>query len=100
MMEPLLMKRVLIPLAVVAAGCLLMPFIGLWGNHSAKINRAAAGSQVDPVEPLSADEPRVEFAQDRVAKGGDVQPLPFDGQRAMTYLRKVCDLGPRISGSP
>ncbi len=36
------------------------------------------------------------FAEDRL--GGE-KPVAFDGERAMSYLRKLCDLGPRISGS-
>ena len=26
--------------------------------------------------------------------------VPFDGERAMTYLKQICDLGPRVSGTP
>src|SRR5262245_2650735 len=29
----------------------------------------------------------------------EVKPVAFDAKRAMQYLEKVCDLGPRISGS-
>jgi hypothetical protein len=34
-------------------------------------------------------------AQDKVGK-----PAPFDGKRAMDYLKEICALGPRISGTP
>jgi glutaminyl-peptide cyclotransferase len=26
--------------------------------------------------------------------------IPFDGQKAYAYLKQICDLGPRVSGSP
>jgi glutaminyl-peptide cyclotransferase len=46
--------------------------------------------------------PRDEFAQDREGPMGnaDAKPVPFDGKRAMEYLKAVCDIGPRQSGSP
>ena len=42
--------------------------------------------------------PKVGFAEDRVPKSGDPKTA-FDGDRAMKYLKQLCDLGPRISGS-
>ena len=49
--------------------------------------------------PGVADPQAGEFAalrgQDKVAK-----PAPFDGQRAMKYLKEICALGPRMSGTP
>ena len=39
------------------------------------------------------------FAEDRVPKKLDVKPIPFDGDRAIKYLKALCDLGPRVSGS-
>ncbi len=29
-----------------------------------------------------------------------VRPVPFDKERAMKYLQRLCELGPRISGTP
>jgi hypothetical protein len=47
----------------------------------------------------SNDPQKGEFAsarpQDKIAK-----PAPFDGKRAIGYLKQICDLGPRISGTP
>ena len=43
--------------------------------------------------------PKVGFAEDRVPKPGDSKPGACDGDRAMKYLKQLCDLGPRISGS-
>jgi hypothetical protein len=40
---------------------------------------------------------RDEFAGDRVGPGN---PVAFDGKRAMGYLKAVCDIGPRMSGTP
>ena len=41
------------------------------------------------------DDQSGQFGVDRVKKGA----VPFEGNRAMTYLKKICALGPRISGS-
>src|SRR5438874_1683589 len=37
--------------------------------------------------------PREKFAEDRPA------PVPFDADRAMGYLKALCQIGPRLSGS-
>jgi hypothetical protein len=37
------------------------------------------------------------FAADRVSK--EVKEIPFDGDRAMKYLREICKIGPRMSGT-
>jgi hypothetical protein len=46
---------------------------------------------------VSDRKPSDEFAADRDAAPGGA--LPFDAARAMGYLKQLCDLGPRISGS-
>jgi hypothetical protein len=38
------------------------------------------------------------FAADRESTGTE-KPAPFDGARAMDYLKQLCAIGPRISGS-
>lgn len=45
--------------------------------------------------------PKVGFAEDRVPKPGEtkIERNSVDGDRAMKYLNRLCDLGPRISGS-
>lgn len=47
----------------------------------------------------ASDPPK--FAQDRVAPQGlpNVNEIPFDADRAIKYLKQLCDIGPRISGS-
>ncbi|MBI2804070.1 MAG: M28 family peptidase [Planctomycetes bacterium] len=60
-----------------------------------------------PTLPSSDNEPDInaneiqdgQFGIDRVGKGADFKPVPFDGKRAVGYLEKICALGPRISGS-
>jgi hypothetical protein len=37
------------------------------------------------------------FAEDRVPR--DLKAVPLDGERAMKYLKQLCDIGPRVSGS-
>jgi hypothetical protein len=44
-------------------------------------------------QQVSFDAEETEFA------GDDTKPAPFDGKRAMKYLRSICSLGPRISGT-
>lgn len=39
------------------------------------------------------------FAADRAGPALPA-PAPFDGDRAMRYLTTLCDIGPRVSGSP
>ena len=48
---------------------------------------------------LSVDEEQEsdQFAADRAAPVAD--PIALDGKRALSYLKSVCDIGPRISGS-
>jgi len=52
-----------------------------------------SAAQDEPKSP-----PKVGFAEDRVPKPGDPKTV-LDGDRAMKYLKQLCDLGPRISGS-
>ena len=65
---------------------------------------AAVGCQPDSsAQDDAKSPPKVGFAEDRVPKPGDpkteAKPNPVDGERAMKYLRQLCDLGPRVSGS-
>jgi glutaminyl-peptide cyclotransferase len=41
--------------------------------------------------------PPTDFAADRTVAGGT--PVPFEPKRAMSYLEKLCAIGPRISGT-
>jgi hypothetical protein len=41
---------------------------------------------------------KAKFGEDRVTDP-DPKPTPFDGERAIKYLKQICDLGPRVSGS-
>jgi hypothetical protein len=52
--------------------------------------------------PLNLGDPqekrdREQFAQDR--ESNPLVPLPFDGEQALTYVRDLCKIGPRISGT-
>jgi glutaminyl-peptide cyclotransferase len=57
--------------------------------------------------PESAAEPpkKTQFGEDRVNKSDDSKPkpaeppTPFDGARAVKYVKQLCDIGPRVSGS-
>lgn len=49
----------------------------------------------------SEPQERLPFAIDRVPGGAkEIKAVPFDGKRAMKYLEAVCDIGPRMSGTP
>jgi hypothetical protein len=53
-------------------------------------------SGTTPAPGTSSAQAQDQFASNRPAA---TSPLPFDGKRAMTYLKQICDIGPRISGS-
>ena len=65
----------------------------VWKPWSAGQAAPAAG------EPPPAPAGPEGFARDKVGGGGQVKPIPFDGGRAIRYLKQLCDLGPRVSGS-
>ncbi len=58
----------------------------------------AAGLSLGGYRVLKTPQERDSFAQDRAAPPA-VQPVAFDGQRAMGYLEAICKIGPRISGT-
>jgi hypothetical protein len=55
-------------------------------------------AQVGGSEEASEPRQRDEFAQERPGNAKAV-PVAFDGKRAMKYLERICEIGPRISGS-
>lgn len=56
----------------------------------------AGGCMNGSAEPPTAKTKGDAFASDRP---GAVDPVAFDGKRAMSYLEALCKIGPRISGS-
>jgi glutaminyl-peptide cyclotransferase len=69
------------------------------------VGLVAASRSVWPFNPVkmslpqNADAPpeRDQFAADRTGPAGT--PWPFDQERAMRYLTRLCEIGPRLSGS-
>jgi len=53
---------------------------------------------VPSAEPPASGPPRSDFASDRGGPAAAV-PVEFDAERAMTYLKQICALGTRLSGS-
>ncbi|CAN5489705.1 M28 family peptidase [soil metagenome] len=51
--------------------------------------------------PDDKSKPRDQFGQDRVKGATPEAPVktPFDGDRAMKYLKELCEIGTRVSGS-
>src|SRR5690349_5329415 len=58
------------------------------------IMQSNAEPPAKPPEPPAR--PRDQFAADRAPAA---QPTAFDGARALGYLRDLCNIGPRVSGS-
>jgi hypothetical protein len=90
---------------VIGAGALVL-FAADWGRtrHSGDLVEADPG-QDSSLTPGRDDDPaeeteekvRTPFAADRVAAALD--PVELDGKRALTYLKSICDIGPRMSGT-
>jgi glutaminyl-peptide cyclotransferase len=81
------MKRILAGLVLLVLVCLIaLPFL----TH-------AQGKKNDE---FAQEKKRDEFAADQLPKVGVGKPVAFDGKRAMRYLEAICDLGPRMSGTP
>lgn len=65
----------------------------------------AAGVTATPgclptAEPTSLDpQKKTEFAEDAVPKVVVAADVKFDAERSLKYLKQLCDIGPRISGS-
>jgi glutaminyl-peptide cyclotransferase len=57
----------------------------------------AAALSLGGFQVLKTSQERDGFAQDRAPV--PVQPVAFDGDRAMGYLEAICKIGPRISGT-
>jgi glutaminyl-peptide cyclotransferase len=78
------MTRLSLLLTALLLGAPLMSFLGCSNNQAAD----------------GPSKPRVEFAEDR---GGVAVPegkaVAFEGKRAMEYLKAICALGPRMSGT-
>ncbi len=91
------MKFLIGSIAIVLMGIGIMFWIhNSQGNNADKTKRSSA----EEVETFpDGSEVSAQFAGDRVKDGQAAKPVAFDGKRAMTYLRTICDLGPRISGS-
>jgi glutaminyl-peptide cyclotransferase len=70
---------------VVAASSVLIGYLVATGDNG------WAGNRAQPVEPQDAGKPA--RAKTRLNE------IPFDGEQAYEYLKQICALGPRFSGS-
>src|SRR5689334_20201737 len=73
-------RRVLFAVAGVAAAGMLVVAAFVWNSG----------------QPANGQD-RDQFAQDR--GGAEAKPVAFDGARAMGYLKAICAIGPRMSGT-
>jgi glutaminyl-peptide cyclotransferase len=90
--------HVLLPalVAFALAGC-QRPEPEVAGDKFAEGRVKDGKTEGPPVEKdEKADAKRDRFAEDREPEAAAVA---FDGERAMTYLKTLCDLGPRVSGT-
>ena len=71
----------------------MLLMIPSWGCVPESKSSPQAGGE-EAAEPQQ----REEFAGDR-ASNTKAAPVAFDTKRAMSYLEKICDIGPRISGT-
>ena len=76
----MLLKRVFVLLLLI-----LMVGVGVW-PFLPENTRTVIGQE------------KTQFASDRAQE--EVSPVNFDGLRALEYLKAICDLGPRQSGTP
>jgi hypothetical protein len=91
------MNRTIGPLAALLA--LLVASLGGWifwkERQSSRAAMALMERAVAAEEAARAAQDK--FAEDRVPK--DLKSVPIDGERAHKYLKQLCDIGPRVSGS-
>src|SRR4051812_2040654 len=54
-----------------------------------------------PSTDAATQEPpkKIEFAEDAAPKTIAAADVKFDAERSLKYLKQLCDIGPRISGS-
>lgn len=77
---------VLIVACLLLAGwVVVMPYVGTNARQPDKSGEASRG--------------REQFAAGAAAPATNLRPVPFDGKRALSYIRDLCKLGPRISGT-
>jgi len=73
--------------------------IPVWWATSAARSVDAPPQGPDLKEADAKAPKRPGFAEDRVPAAPGVAEIKFDAERAMKYLKAICDIGPRISGS-
>lgn len=99
------MKKLIGISAVLAVGLGILLF---WLNMNGNANNFGKTDDNDAFVPDDLinenlanypSEQQGQFGSDRIKENKGAKPAPFDGARAIKYLEKICDLGPRISGS-
>jgi hypothetical protein len=88
----------LIGLGALTAGALLIGQDRTGGTPAQEPTRPAS-SQAEPTEALAAvaeEQGKGKFAEDRT-EGEKI--IAFNKERALGYIKQICDLGPRLSGT-
>lgn len=100
------MVRIFLILATLAAGGYVVYHFGFRDDVAAIVRAKTHAAPSDESEEAEAQDQagkkrRTEFAQDRAGgNGAAANALEIDGKRAMGYLKSICDIGPRQSGTP
>jgi glutaminyl-peptide cyclotransferase len=97
-MEGSIMKGLATFFVILVFGAGIMYFVYTEGFAT---NTAAKGKDrvSNVIDEADEEEQQGGFGIDRVQLGADAKPLAFDGKRAMKYLRAICEIGPRMSGT-
>jgi glutaminyl-peptide cyclotransferase len=86
------------PLRPRAASVLLLGGLAMFLHSGCqRIEEASAAGKEQPLKKDETPTPAADrFAEDRAP---DIKAVPFDGARALEYIKALCAIGPRISGS-
>lgn len=91
--------------ALAGAAAAILAVAVLWQPWTATADPPARDRFADdrPGPPVEAKPmTSTQFGQDRPGNNpaDNVKAIPFDSKRAIGYVQQLCDIGPRVSGSP
>jgi hypothetical protein len=85
---------------VVVVAVVLISVVGCWSNTPTTTPAAATFAPHTNPAADAADPPKMtEFATGGADAKDDIMGVKFDSDRALKYLKQLCDIGPRISAS-
>jgi hypothetical protein len=81
---------------MIALGLAVVLIVGVTAAWSPRWFRGSTA--LEPIDSPQPPKTGEKFGQDRDPLAG-ITPLPFDSERAMKYLKRLCEIGPRVSGT-